>query len=162
MRNKYSPEFIEWLTSEAPNLTKAELLDITRLTPHKLECLCSRRGIKYLDYKSSKARHPSNTLPLFSEYVKPDGMTLIKTPQGWEYKQRYIYEQYHHIILPTSVMVIFLDQDKTNFDIDNLRAVSTPVYNTARNKHLISRNPQVTSTALDLSELYQEIKGGDL
>ena len=158
MRNKYSREFIEWLKDYAPTHSMSEIIEETHLEKHKLEQLLWRNNIKHKDYNQNK-NHPNNTLPIGTEYTKDDGMILIKVgPNKWEYKQRYIYEKYYNIELPTETMVIFLDGDKNNFDITNLRAVTSPVYNTAKNKNLISTNPNVTSVALDMAELYQEIK----
>ena len=158
-RNKYSTEFIEWLRVYAPSHSMDELIEETHLEKHKLEQLLWRNNIKHKNYNKNMA-HANNTLPIGSEYTKDDGMILIKVgPNKWEYRQRYIYEKYHNVELPTEIMVIFLDGDKNNFDITNLRAVSTPVYNTIRNKHLVCNNKDVMNTALDMAELYQEIKG---
>jgi hypothetical protein len=161
MRNKYSKEFIESLAQYAPFHSMTEIMSYTNLPKRKVEQLLWRNNIHHKDYNPNKVRH-SNSLPILSEYIKPDGMTLIKVSKNeWEYKQRYIYEQYYNINLPKDIMVIFLDGDKNNFDINNLRAVSTPTYNTARNKHLLSNNIDVSNAALDLAELYQEIKKED-
>lgn len=158
MRNKYSKESIEWLRDYAPTHSMSEIMDITHLEKHKLEQLLWRNNIKHKDYNINKV-HVNNILPVGSEYIKDDGMTLVKISQNkWEYKQRYIYERYYNMELPTDVMVVFLDGNKNNFDITNLRAVTSPVYNTAKNKNLISTNPNITNTALDMAELYQEIK----
>ncbi len=161
-RNKYSKEFIEWLRVYAPNHSMADLVKKTGIEKHKLEQVLWRNKIQHKDYDHKKVRS-TNESPIGTEYVKPDGMVLIKVDKNrWEYKQRYIYEQYHKVNLPTEIMVIFLDGDKTNFSIENLRAVSTPVYNTARNKHLISNFAAVTDAGLDVAELYQEVvRGGD-
>lgn len=158
MRNKYSKEFINHLAYYAPKHSMTEIMSYTNLSKHQVEQLLWRNNIHHKDYNPHKA-HTHNSLPLLSEYIKPDGMTLIKVSKNkWEYKQRYIYEQYHNIILPTNIMVIFLDGNKNNFDINNLRAVSTPTYNTARNKHLLTNDINISNAALDLAELYQEIK----
>lgn len=158
MRNKYSKQYIEWLRKYAYNHSMKEIILKTGIEKHKLESLMWRNNIKHAGYNGNKARN-RNECPIGTEYVKSDRMTLIKVGKNrWEYKQRYLYEKYHNVDLPTSIMVIFLDGDKTNFSIDNLRAVSTPVYNTARNKHLISNNKFVTDAGLDLAELYQQVK----
>ena len=158
-RNHYTPEFISLLSRLAPSYSLDELLPIAQsvhptITKEQLLSLLSKRKIHYKGY-NPKHNHPANALPLLSEYIKPDGMTLIKVaPDKWTYKQRYIYEK-HYGPLPPHSMVIFLDGDRSNFDPQNLRAVSTPVYNTAKNKHLLSNNQDISSAALDLAELYQ-------
>lgn len=158
MRNVYTKEFIEWLRIYASDHSMNEIVEVTGIKKHSLEQLMWRNGIKHKDYNANMA-HNSNECVIGTEYTKPDGMVLVKVGKNkWEYKQRYIYEQYYGVELPTEIMVIFLDGNKNNFNIDNLRAVSTPVYNTARNKHLISEFGEVTSAGLDVAELYQEIK----
>ena len=162
MRNKYTKDFEELMTTNAPTSTLIDLHQLSlsfypTLTKEQLMEYLSKRKIRYKGY-NPRRNHPANALPLLSEYIKPDGMTLIKVDKDkWTYKQRYIYEQ-HYGPLPPNSMVIFLDGDRSNFSLDNLRAVSTPVYNTAKNKHLLSIDKDVSSAALDLAELYQTIR----
>lgn len=165
MRNKYSKEFEEEMYKKASDKTIDKLLDIAinkygyNITIKQLKSYLSKRQIRYKDYNSNKARKMGNVIPIGTEYTKPDGMVLVKVkPNKWEYKQRYIYEQYHKVELPKEIMVIFLDGDKTNFNIDNLMAVSPPEYNCARNKELLSNNSMVTKTAILSARLYYKIK----
>lgn len=71
-----------------------------------------------------KGQKPHNTKPLFSERIDRDGYVLIKTKNGYMPKARYIYEQHHNLKLGRHEIVIFIDNDKHNFDISNLRAVT--------------------------------------
>lgn len=156
MPTKYPAQFLKRVANYANTHTKKQLCHHFNLTPHQFECLSSRHHIRAIDYNPNKA-HPHNTLPPYSEYVKPDGMTLIKTPEGeWKYKQRYIYEQ--HYPLHDDEMVVFLDQDRSNFSLDNLRAVKPTIYNIAKNKGLISTDKNVTNAALDMAELLRLIE----
>lgn len=71
-----------------------------------------------------KGNIPHNLKPMFHERVDRDGYVLIKTEDGYIPKARYVYEKHHGIKLNNKQIVIFLDNDKQNFDIDNLRAVT--------------------------------------
>lgn len=165
MRNKYSKKFEEEMKKLAPKKTAKQLLEIANnkynypITKEMLMNYLSKRQIRYKDYNPNKAKYMGNKIPIGTEYVKPDGMVLVKvTPNKWKYKQRYIYEQYHNVELPKNTMVIFLDGDRTNFNINNLMAVSTPEYNCIKNKDLISNNGMVTKTAILGARLYYKVK----
>jgi hypothetical protein len=129
------------------------------MTKEMLRQYLSKREIRYKGYNINKVKVMGNRIPIGTEYVKPDGMVLVKVrPNKWKYKQRYIYEQYYKVELPKDIMVIFLDGDRTNFNIDNLMAVSTPEYNCIKNKDLLSNNAMVTKTAILGARLYYKIK----
>ena len=49
--------------------------------------------------------------------------------------------------------VIFLDGDKNNFDIDNLKAVDSRTILMAKNRHLLTSDKEATETGLLISEL---------
>ena len=165
MRNKYSKEFEKEMYKIAPKKTIYKLLDIAinkygyNITKDMLMQYLSKREIRYKGYNPNKAKAMGNKIPVGTEYVKPDGMVLVKvTPNKWKYKQRHIYEQYYKVELPKDIMVIFLDGDRTNFDINNLMAVSTPEYNCIKNKDLLPNNAMVTKTAILDARSYYKIK----
>jgi len=165
MRNKYSKEFEKEMYKKGSSNTIDKLLDIAKnkynyqITKEMLREYLQKRQIRYKDYNPNKAKAMGNRIPIGTEYVKPDNMVLVKvTPNKWEYKQRHIYEQYHNVKLPKGTMVIFLDGDRTNFDIDNLMAVSTPEYNCIKNKSLLSNDGMITKTAILSARLYYKVK----
>lgn len=85
---------------------------------------------------------------------RKDGYHYIKVGKNkWVKKQRYIYEQAHGVKLPTRMRVIFLDGDKNNFDIDNLKAVDSRIILMAKNRHLFTSDKETTETGLLVSEL---------
>lgn len=49
--------------------------------------------------------------------------------------------------------VIFLDQNKTNFDLKNLKLVKIKDILTAKNKKLLTTNKKLTETGLLISHL---------
>lgn len=165
MRNKYSKAFEEEMISLAPTHELTRLWWIARskyayfITKSQLRQYLSKRKIRYKDYNENKAQKMGLDKPIGSEYAKPDGMVLVKIAKDkWEYKQRYLYEQYHNIELPTYTMVIFLDGDKTNFDINNLMAVESREYNFCRNKGILSKEGEVTKTSMLAARLHYKAK----
>lgn len=128
MRRKINNELKEYLLVFASEYTIDELLpkinkifneNYTRL---ELQKYLVRNKIKY-KYKNPKKANNNmgKEIPIGSEYTKPDGMVMIKVaPNKWEYKQRYIYEQYYGIKVKDNEHIIFLDGNKNNFNIDNL------------------------------------------
>lgn len=76
-----------------------------------------------------KGNIPSNRRKIFEERIGKYGYTEIKIKDGclnnnWVPKHRYIYEKKYGPI-PAKHKVIFLDGDITNFDINNLKMVSS-------------------------------------
>lgn len=75
-----------------------------------------------------KGNIPANHREIGEERITKDGYVEIKVRDrcgndNWEYKHRWIYEQ-HYGKIPKGHNIIFLDGNKQNFNIDNLKAVS--------------------------------------
>ena len=94
-----------------------------------------------------KGHKPQTYRPVGSERINRDGYVEIKVgdPSEWELKHRYIYEQKYGKI-PKEDIVIFLDNDKTNFDIDNLKHI-TRRENLYINGHKMRFNDRDTTDA---------------
>lgn len=78
-----------------------------------------------------KGSVPPNRKPLWSERSDPDGYTWMKVPEEDPYtgfptryklKHKWIYEQKYGPV-PKGHIVIFKDQNKRNFDPENLEAI---------------------------------------
>ena len=94
-----------------------------------------RRGCNSVPNRTSfkKGSKPVNILPLGSERVcKKDGTILVKVAEPnpytgektrYRHKHRVVWEQ-HHGPAPAGYVVTFLDNNKTNCDIDNLALIS--------------------------------------
>lgn len=111
-----------------------------------------------------KNQIPHNKKPIGYEFTSPDGYTYIKAaePNIYQHKQIYIYEQVHGKI-PKHHSVMFLDKDKTNFDLDNLILVADKDKLTAKNQHLIFEDKELTRTGLLIAQVINkasEKKGG--
>lgn len=101
-----------------------------------------------------KNQIPHNKKPIGYEFTSSDGYTYIKTaePNIYQHKQIYIYEQTYGKI-PKNHSVMFLDQDKTNFDLDNLILVENKDKLTAKNQHLIFEDRELTRTGLLIAQV---------
>lgn len=165
MRNKYSKEFEQEMIELAPTNELTRLWWVARqkyayfITKNQLRQYLSKRNIQYKDYNESKVRPMGDKLPIGSERVKSDGMIQIKISKNkWEYKQRYIYEKYHNVKLTSDDYIIFLDQDRTNFDINNLRRVSRHESAILSNQKMFSKEPKITETGIQVAKLMIKLK----
>lgn len=73
----------------------------------------------------AKGSVPPNHRPVGSERISKDGYIEVKVaePNKWRLKQRVVYEEAKGEI-PEGCPIIFLDGNKRNFDIDNLRCIT--------------------------------------
>ena len=73
----------------------------------------------------AKCNVPPNHRPVGSERISKDGYIEVKVaePNKWRLKQRVVYEETKGKI-PEGCPIIFLDGNKRNFDIDNLRCIT--------------------------------------
>jgi len=104
-----------------------------------------------------KGNVPANHKEVGSERIDEDGYTYIKIAEHtrWVLKHRHIYEQ-HHGKLEPHMIVTFRDKNISNFEIENLEAI-TKVENMQRNT--ITKYPKpIRDTIKTLNKLWQEIK----
>jgi hypothetical protein len=104
-----------------------------------------------------KGNVPANHKEVGSERIDEDGYTYIKIAEHtrWVLKHRYIYEQ-HHGKLEPHMIVTFRDKNISNFEIENLEAI-TKVENMERNR--ITKYPQpIQQTIKTLNKLWHAIK----
>jgi hypothetical protein len=120
------------------------------------------KGMKGLQIGGEETRFKKGTVPhnhksVASERIDEDGYTYIKIadPRKWVLKHRYIYEQ-HHGTLEPHMIVTFRDKNISNFEIENLEAI-TKVENMQRNT--ITKYPQpIRETIKTLNKLWHAIK----
>lgn len=147
----YNDEMFRFLQKNSKNYTIRELVEIIKrdfgftFTNKKLANYCIKKGFKY-KYVNPKKSHSNKSTPLGTIVNKTDGdMLKIKTSNHkWEYLQRKIYEDYYGVTLPDDVYVIFLDQNKRNFDIKNLKAISRRESAIMARDELFSIEPKIT------------------
>lgn len=104
-----------------------------------------------------KGNKPPNHKEVGAERIDEDGYIYIKIAEHtrWVLKHRHIYEQ-HHGKLEPHMIVTFRDKNISNFEIENLEAI-TKVENMERNR--ITKYPKpIQETIKTLNKLWQEIK----
>lgn len=165
MRNKYSKKFEADMVLLASTHTLNDLLLVAikkykyKITLHQLRQYLSKRGIIYKDYDFKKIRNMGDKIPIGTERIKSDGMVQVKVASNkWEYKQRLIYSKYYDAKLTNDDYIIFLDQDRTNFDISNLKRVNRRESAIVANQKMFSNNPVATETGIQVAKLMIKCK----
>lgn len=95
-----------------------------------------------------KGNVPKNHRLVGEERINIDGYIEIKVkePNKWELKHRYIYKQFYGEI-PKGYNVIFLDGNKHNLDISNLKAISKHDNLIMNENNLRFNNKEITESA---------------
>ena len=102
-----------------------------------------------------KGHMPDNHKPVGSERIdNKDGYTKIKVaePNIWQLKHKVIYENYYGKVEKGNV-VIFLDGNKSNFDINNLRCITRKQLLTMNKNNLIKEDAELTDIGIDVASL---------
>ena len=109
-----------------------------------------------------KGNIPQSYKPVGTERITKDGYTEIKVkdPNVWKLKQRLIYEE-HYGEIPKGYVVMFLDRDKSNFDINNLILISRKQLRTLNQNDLIKDDPELTKSGIILADLLIKINEKD-
>lgn len=97
-----------------------------------------------------KGNIPYNHKEIGSERITKDGYIMIKVRDGclnknWELKHRWLYEKKYGKI-PEGYNLIFLDGNKQNLDLENLKLVSKSQDLIMNNHNLFSTDPAITDT----------------
>lgn len=156
---------IEYLKQIIPSNFSKDIIDLyykkfkITLTQYQLRKFKEKYNVKCgvyggIDGRFKKGQTPHNKKKIGDEFISKDGYTFIKVeePNTWIHKQQYVYEQYYGK-LSKGFSVVFLDKNKTNFDIDNLKAVPNDIKLTAKNLKLFYDNKEMTKTGLLVAEL---------
>ncbi len=112
-------------------------------------------GANKTSYK--KGNIPPNHREIGEERITKDGYIMIKIKDGclnknWVLKHRYIYEQ-HYGKIPEGHNVIFLDGNKKNTDISNLKLVSRAEDLIMNNHKLFAKNKDLTNTGTIIAKV---------
>ena len=162
----YSNELYEFLYENASSHTIKELVKIIKekfnidIENKKLAQYCIKMNIKYKYEKPNKS-HDNKPTPIGVKVRKTDGGYLkIKVGNHkWEYLQRKIYEDNYGVNLPEDVYVVFLDQNRRNFDIKNLKAITRRSSAIMSKDGLFSTNPKITKLGHLCSKINIKSKG---
>ena len=165
MRNSYTKDFEDTIKTLAGTHTLQQLVDIAinnynyDVSKDALRQYLSKRKIRYKDYMYNKVRTMGDNIPIGTERTKPDGMVQIKiAPNKWEYKSRYLYEKHYNVKLTTRDFIIFLDGDRTNFNIDNLYKVDCRTASYIANLRLPVTTAELTKSAIIYAQSMIQLK----
>lgn len=109
-----------------------------------------------------KGHQPHNTKKTGYEMTDVYGYRWIKTESGMRQKSHVMYEQYHGVKLQKGDVILFLDQNKTNFSKENLMKCNhgeTATIN--RWKGLDKNDPEINKALVLTSRLEKLIKEND-
>lgn len=164
MTNRFSEAEQQFIRDNAKGIDSEQLTQMlnkkfnTNYSRYKVYRYKKRHDIKSgVDTKFKKGQKAHNHKPVGSEILKKEGYVMIKVaePNTWKCKTTYIYEQAHGKI-PKGYHVVFADRDKTNFNLDNLILVRNKDLLTAKNRHLLFEDKELTSTGLLIAKLINE------
>jgi len=133
--------------------------DLTEIINKTFNTAYDIKQIKWIKYKHHlNSKLVKRDCPIGSEKIK-NGYVFIKTanPQTWVEKQRYVYEKYFGKI-PKGYKVVFLDDDTTNFDINNLVLVKNSEIIFINSNHYAKVSKEVKETAINVAKLKTKIK----
>lgn len=162
MRSKFTEEEKQFIKDNYKGISTSELTKLFNKRFNKSEDkeviknYKTHNGLKTgLDGRFKKNQKAPNHKPVGYEFIsKNDGYTYVKIaePSTWDLKQRVIYKQ-HYGEIATEDSIVFADQNKQNFDIDNLILVKRKVKLMAKNKRLFFDDKELTKTGMLIAEV---------
>jgi hypothetical protein len=110
------------------------------------------KGVKMGNY------HIHNTKNIGDEYINSEGYAMIKldNPTRWVQKHRYLYEQQFGEI-PKDKVLIFLDGNKQNLNLDNLKCITRKQLIKMNQNKLFYDNAELTEAGSELANLMLKI-----
>lgn len=105
-----------------------------------------------------KGNIPQNHKEVGSERISVDGFVEIKVaePSKWQLKSRYLYEQYYNEKLTRNDVIIYLDGNKQNLDISNLKKISRAENLIMNHNNLRYNNKETTESAVVLAKMMKK------
>ena len=85
--------------------------------------------------------------------MKPSAERHALRQSQWQMKQNYIWEHEHGMKLPSDMMIVFLDGDRTNYDPANLYAAHLEEIGYVYRTKIASENPKIMESALLTAKL---------
>lgn len=182
-QHKWSKEEIEYITEITPGRSYKEILELMNdkfeyefrlkqiqgaIKRYKLNTGRTgyfqkgftpwNKGTKGL-CKSNKTSFKPGTCPINhrnvgDERITRDGYIEIKIaePNIWDLKHRVIYEK-HHGPIEDGHAIIFLDGNKLNTDINNLKSVSRHKLLVLNKNKLIKNNAELTNIGINIANI---------
>lgn len=133
--------------------------ELTQILNDKYKTNFTIKQVKWVKYKHKlNSQLVKRNEPLGSEKIK-NGYIFVKTgqPQQWVEKQRYIYELAYGKI-PKDCKIMFLDDDITNFSLDNLVLVKNSEALFVNKNQYSNHGREIKETAINIAKLNTKIK----
>lgn len=142
------------------------------------------KGLKWDDFISKegqanslkttfkKGNKPKNTRPIGSTWIDKDGYLYVKVrDKGKRFGRKGMWQPYHHLVwiaekgeIPEGYMIIFLDRDRSNFDINNLAMVTQAEKMRIQHNENYGYDKDINLSLVNLAKLidkYQRIIKGE-
>lgn len=105
-----------------------------------------------------KGHIPKNYKPVGSERISKDGYMEVKVadPNKWRLKHLVIWEQKNGLV-PKGSCIIFLDGNKQNLDIGNLKMIRRKDLVRMNQNGLFSQFPELTEAGVHTAELMTDL-----
>lgn len=105
-----------------------------------------------------KGHKPKNWRPIGSERIdSKDGYVLIKVSDNkWKTKHTWLWEQAYGPV-PKGYRVMFADQDKRNFDLDNLILISEGEAAQLNKNKMVFKDAELTKAGLNIVRLKMKL-----
>jgi transposase len=166
----YPSEQLDFLREHADGMSYEDLSTLldehfgTSTTASRIGELCRRHGFSNgIDRRFSEGhsvnlgRTFDHALPDGSEMVNIAGYIMVKHDGKWRTKHSVIWEQAHGQSVPKEHIIVFGDNDKRNFNVDNLHCVSRPEMAILISRKLRSDDPELAQAGVALAKLYAKI-----
>lgn len=101
-----------------------------------------------------KGNMPVKHRPVGSERISKDGYLEVKIaePRKWRLKHLVVYEQ-HYGPIPKGHAVTFLDSNKMNIDISNLKLIKRSELLIMNSKRLHTNNAELTEVGINIAKV---------
>lgn len=83
-------------------------------------------------------------------------MIKIAEPDKWKLKARWLYEKEYNEELTRNDVIIYLDGNKTNLDIRNLKKITRAENLIMNHNNLRYNNKETTETAITLAKMMKK------
>lgn len=187
MRHKYTTDQVDFIKTNTPGRTNAELtemfnahfdLKLSNCQIHSfkgnnglrsgVDCRFKRghtpanKGRKGVDgwepTQFKKGHVPSNYKPVGTERVNGDDYVDIKVADPNKWRAKHILLwEAANGPIPKGYVVIFADKDRRNFNLDNLVLVSRKQLAVMNKRGLIQRDGELTKTGIIIADVYCRI-----
>lgn len=156
MKKIFNEDHKEFIKKNATNMRNDKLTDLINKEFGTSFTVAQVKKFKYAHKISSGLK--SCNLPVGSER-KSKGYILVKTaePNVWNLKHHIVYESKYGKI-PTGYKILFLDGNKTNCNIDNLRLIKNSEEAFINKMGWTNINREFTEVAVNLAKLKEKIK----